>query len=134
MKYKSRRAVSQVVAALIIAVIVILAISFVLLRLSQTTEPPENNVTMTFSTIYASNGVWNGTITVSEPVNLVSILIPTETVEISGIISNINLLAGTNLITASFDGLNPGSYEIIFTFRPSGSTDEVSEFFMVTFN
>ena len=134
MIFISRRAVSQIVAALIIAVIVILAMSFVLLRLSQTTEPPENNVTMTFSTIDASNGVWNGTITVSEPVALVSILIPTETVEISGIISNMNLVAGINPIAASFDDLNPGSYEMIFTFRSLGSADEVSEFFMVTFN
>jgi hypothetical protein len=133
MIFKSRRAVSQGVAVIIIAVVVIIAISFALLNLSQNAKPPENNVTVTIQTHHAANGVWNGSITVSEDVALISVLIPTETKEISGVLKYSTLHSGTNLIDITFEGLPAGTYEMIFTFRAISSVDEFSVFREVVF-
>ncbi len=134
MIFKSKRAVSQIVAAIIIGVVIILALSFVLLNLSQNAEPPENNVTITIQTNYAANGVWNGTITVSENSVLTSVLIPTETEELMGVMTYSTLKPGPNLLGVTFDNLPAGIHEMIFTFRAADSMDEFSEFLTVTFS
>ncbi len=107
--------------------------SFVLLNLSQNAEPPENNITVTIQTIHAGNSIWSGVITVSENTVLVSVLIPTETVELSGIMTYSSLSTGPNSLEVSFENLPAGTHEMIFTFRGADSMDEFSEFKTVTF-
>lgn len=123
----NHRAISNVLAALVIILSLMLIMSFVFLNLSQNAES-ENNVTMIIHTNYAINGLWNGTITVSEGGTLVSVLIPTETEEISGVISDLSLQSDINSIAVTFEGLKPGTYPMIFTFRGINSIQDMSEF------
>lgn len=122
----NHRAISNVVTALIIILALILVMSFALLNLNQNAEP-ENNVTMVMQTNFSRNGVWNGTISVSESGTLVSVLIPTETEELSGEISDSSLHSGINSIAVTFEGLKAGTYVLIFTFKGINSKGDISE-------
>ena len=124
MRYHYRKGKTATNAIIIIAVIV-LAYSFLLLQYNRISTP-NDTIEISLHTINAHNGMWEGSITVSEPASLISVIIPTETLELTGN-SNINVLQiGTASIIVYFDDLTAGSYILIFTFKITSSGHEVS--------
>ena len=121
-----RRAETSIIP-IIITIAIIFALSYGLLTLNRNAVP-ENNVTMSVNTIVASDGIWNGTIIVSENGMLVSVLIPTEMIELSGSIDDSSLTTGSNTVSVIFDDLAPGVYTMIFTFRGVVSQNDISTF------
>ena len=111
----------------IIIIVIILALSTALLQMSRNAEPPVNDVTMDILTSHTSGNVWYGSVSVSSPGRLISVIIPTETIEISGQSSLVNLIQGTNTLEVTFDGLESGVYVMIFTFQADGSDQAFSE-------